>query len=279
VSRPRTILRFSPAGGDPEENPTGSWADISIIGGLSDGKFLFPGLDQGKKHLLAGLPGTEALPFLQTSEESAFPFAASASGSIAFLLGTPPRQQIAIAAAREGRILKRLSIKAAEIRNVALSSDGQVLYYAANGGVWSLPVSEAAPPRRIVDGDEVAIDPTGRFLYVMQLAKIPAVLARIPVTKGPVEPIALPHGLRLAGEDLPAGSVDAQGRILFDAVLSDSYFYSAALYDPAKRSVTRIPVRFEGDVWSPIWSADGRIAAIGGRWASSLWRYHPLKER
>ena len=279
VSRPRTILRFSPAGGDPEENPTGSWADISVIGGLPGGKTLFPALDQGKAHLVAGILGAEALPFLQTSEESTFPFAASASGSIAFLLGTPPRQQIAIASAREGRILKRLSIQAAAVRSVALSPDGQVLYYAASGAVWALPVSEAAPPRRIVDGDEVAIDPTGRFLYVTQLAKTPAVLARVPATGDPMEPIPLPEGLRLAGEDLPAGSVDAQGRVLFDAVLSDSYFYSAALYDPTKRSVTRIPVRFQGDVWSPIWSADGRIVAIGARWDSSLWRYHPLKER
>jgi len=35
---------------------------------------------------------------------------------------------MAIASVREGRILKRLSIKAGEVRSVALSSDAQTLF-------------------------------------------------------------------------------------------------------------------------------------------------------
>ena len=217
--------------------------------------------------------------FLQTSEESTFPFAASTGGSIAFLLGTPPRQQIAIALAREGRILKRLSIKATEVRSVAFSPDGRTLYYVASGAVWSLPVSESAPPHRIVEGDQVVIDPSGRFLYVMQMAKDPAVLVRIPVAGGAAEPIPIPENLHLTVDSLPANAVDAQGRVLFETASADSYFFSAAVFDPARKSVSRIPLRFEGDVWSPIWAADGRIAAVGARFASSIWRFHPVKER
>jgi len=278
VVRPRLMLRFSPAGGDPEENPVGNMEGYTI-GLLPGGKILFPALSGGKAHLVAGLPGAEALPLLQTGEESTFPFAASTGGRVALLLGTPPRQQIAIASAREGRILKRLTIKATEVRSVALSPDTQTLYYAAGGAVWSLPVSEAAPPRRIVEGDEVVIDPSGRFLYVMQRAKDPRVLARVPAAGGAAEPIPIPEGFHFTPESLPANAVDAQGRVLFETSSADLFFYSTALFDAAKRSVTRIPLHFEGDTFSPIWTPDGRIAAVGDTWASSIWRYHPVKER
>ena len=56
-----------------------------------------------------------------------------ATGGVAFLLRTPPQQQIAIASTREGRILRRFSINATEVRGVALSPDNQTLYYAAKG--------------------------------------------------------------------------------------------------------------------------------------------------
>ena len=76
---------------------------------------------------------------------------------------------------------------------------------------------------------------------------------------------------------LPANAVDAHGRFVFDTSTADSFFYGAALFDPGRKSVTRIPVRFQGSVWSPIWTADGRVAALAARFASSIWRYHPLK--
>jgi hypothetical protein len=62
----------------------------------------------------------------------------------------------------------------------------------------------------------------------------------------------------------------ASGRILFENSSTDSFFYSTALFDAANRSVTRIPLRFEGDTFSPIWTPDGRIAAVGDGWASSI---------
>jgi hypothetical protein len=231
VSRPRTLLRFSPDGGEPEENLLGNMEGYTL-GLLPGGKFFFPALSGGKAHLVAGPPGAEALPFLETNEESTLPFAASAGGSVAFLLGTPPRQQIAIAWAREGRILKRLSIKATEVRSVALSPDGQTLFYTASGTVWSLPVSESAPPHRIIEGDQVVVDPSGPLLYVMQAAKDPPVLARVPVAGGTAVPIPIPEGLHLTVNNMPANAVDAQGRVLFDTSSADSFFYGAALYDP-----------------------------------------------
>jgi Tol biopolymer transport system component/predicted Ser/Thr protein kinase len=273
------LLQFSKDGGNPDEHAVGQLAQY-MIGPMPDGKLFFPSLSGGTPHLVAGLPGAEALPFLQTSEESNPPFAVSADGSVAFLLGSPPRQDIAIARERDGRVLHRLSIHAAGVHSVALSPDGQTLYYAASGTVWSVPVSESTAPRRLAEGDDVAADPRGRFLYVMQRAKDPAVLARVPAEGGAAEPIPIPEGLYPTPILMPAGAVDAQGRLLFAANPPDYAFNRTALYDAVRKSVTLIALRFEGEVSSAVWTPDGRIAAFGFPEAGrTLWRYHALEQR
>jgi hypothetical protein len=88
----------------------------------------------------------------------------------------------------------------------------------------------------------------------------------------------MPQGLRVTVSDMPANAVDARGHLVFDVSSADLFFYGPALYDPARKSITRISVRFAGSVWSPIWTAEGRIAALGARFAGSIWRYHPVKE-
>jgi hypothetical protein len=32
-------------------------------------------------------------------------------------------------------------------------------------------------------------------------------------------------------------------------------------------------VIYEGDVWTPGWTADGRILAVGARFSSTIWRF------
>jgi len=208
-----------------------------------------------------------------------YPMGVSAHGEIAFLLGLPPDQHVALATTREGRILKRFSIKAAGVRNLALSPDGLTLYYASSGAVWSVPVSESSPPRRLIDGDDVAVAPSGRFLYVKQMSKGPNVLVRVPLSGGENEAIPLPESLHFTTDPMGNSAADAQGRRVFESSSPDSFFYHTAVYDPATRSVRAVPVRFDGDIWSPLWTPDGRIAAVGARFESSIWRYHPAKRR
>jgi WD40 repeat protein len=277
LTRPETLMRFPYAGGDPEENAIGN--TFGFIGLLPDGKFLSISLSGGRERLTAGPPGAEPRPFLETQEQSMYPMGISAHGEIAFLLGLPPDQHVALATTREGRILKRFSIKAAEVRNLALSPDGLTLYYAASGAVWSVPVSESSPPRRLIDGDDVAVAPSGRFLYVKQMSKGPNVLVRVPLSGGENEAIPLPESLHFTTDPMGNSAVDARGRVVFEISSPDSFFYHTAVYDPTTRSVRRVPVRFDGDIWSPLWTPDGRIAAVGGRFDSSIWRYHPAKRR
>jgi hypothetical protein len=231
---------------------------------------------------VSGSSGGEPQAFLHTTEESERPLGVSKGGNIALRLGTPPKVQIAIASAREGRIVRRLSIKAEEVQSMALSPDGLTLYYAASGSIWSLPVNESAPPRRILAGDEVLIDPAGRALYIKQTSKDPPALVRLLVEGGgAVEELAMPDGLRLVENPLPSSAVDSRGRVIFESSSANSFYYRPAIYDPARKSVTVIPVAFEGDIWSPVWTGDDRITAVGSPIASSIWRYHPVvaKER
>jgi eukaryotic-like serine/threonine-protein kinase len=276
-SRPETLLRFANAGGDPEENAMGN--TFGFIALLPGGKFLSVSLSGGKQRLTAGPLGSEPRPFLETQEQSMYPLGVSAHGEIAFLLGVPPDQHIALATAREGRILKRFAMQAAGVRNLALSPDGVTLYYSASGAVWSVPVSESSAPRRLIDGDDVAVDPSGRFLYVKQMSKEPPVLLRVPLSGGANEAIPLPGSLHFTTDPLGTSAVDGQGRVVFEISSPDTFFYRTAVYDPATRSVRAVPVRFDGDIWSPIWTPDGRIAAVGARFESSIWRYHPVKRR
>jgi hypothetical protein len=124
-----------------------------------------------------------------------------------------------------------------------------------------------------VDGDEAAIDPSGSFLYVKQLAHDPALLVRVPAGGGSAETLPLPASLRLNPGLISPNAVNAQGAVVIETSSADSFFFSAAIYDPVRRSATRIPVKYQGDIWSPAWSSDGRIAARGARFASSVWRY------
>jgi hypothetical protein len=200
---------------------------------------------------------------------------------IAFKLGTAPQQQIAIATLREGRIVKRLSMNAAEVRSMALSADGSVLYYAARGAVWSLNVNDpASGPRNLVEGDDIALDAGRRILYVKQLAKDPPALLRVPADGGAAEPIVLDGNLRPVENPIQSTAVDAHGRFLFEVSWEGSFYNRTALFDPAAaKPAALIPVIFEGDTWSPVWTSDGRIISIGSPIASSLWRYHPIQNR
>jgi hypothetical protein len=274
--RPSVLLRFGEVGGDPQLTlvPDLVVADLGVLPG---GKFLFPGNIAGKSRLLANTAAGDWRPFVQTAEETSDPFTVSSGGSMAFVIGTPPRRQIAIASARDGRVLQRVSLDAADVGGLALSPDGRTLYYAAGGAIWSLALTGSAKAKRIIEGNQLCIDHAGHFLYVKQLAKDPALLVRVPVGGGAAVTIPIPQELRLTVDNLAANAVDERGRVLMEVASADSFFFAAALFDPARNSVTRIPTHFEGDIWSPTWSADGRIASLGASFASSMWRFHPVK--
>jgi hypothetical protein len=272
------LLRFGLEGGDPRQfvQPDLGIADFGV---LSGDRFIRPTMVAGRTRLLVSTATGDTRPLLQTAEETGAPFAISAGGGLACVIGSGAKRQIAIASVRDGRILKRISLPVSEIRGMALSPDDATLYYAARGTVWSLELNGTAEPKRIIDGNQLSLDGKGQYLYVKQLAKEPRLLVRVPVSGGKAETVPVPKGWRLTVDNPPANAVDDRGRVLFEVATADSLFFSAAMFDPARGSVTRIPMRFRGELWAPTWTPEGEIAALGGPYSATMWHYHPVMRR
>jgi Tol biopolymer transport system component len=275
--RPGMILRFKESGGEVQQTlvPFSTSQDFAEIWGA---KPVFPLTVAGKHRLVAPTSAGDWRPFLQTAEESSAPFTVSAEGNMAFLIGKPPTHEIAIASARDGRILQRVSLDATNIEGIALSPDSRTLFYSNGGVVWSLGLAAGAKPKRVIEGNQLCIDPSGRFLYVVQAAQNPAALLRVSLADGATAAIPLPADVRMTTDQFSANAVDARGRLLMEVSSADSFFFSAAIYDPESKILTRIPVKFSGDIWTPSWGSDGAIAALGASFSSSIWRFHPGKE-
>jgi len=279
--QPISIVRFSPSGGAPEEVPVPAANWVPALP-LANGRFLVSATIAGKDRVLIGEPGGEVYPFLQTGEESTFPFAAVAEGQVALRIGLGAGRRLAVASLRDGRILRSLDINAASVESVAASPDGKTLYYSSEGAVWSVPAAGGAQPRRITEGNSVSLDPAGTFLYISQIGKDPPALVRVSTAGGPVEAIPIPPALYLTPDMLSPAAVDARGRILVETVSANSYWYGAAILDPNRKSGTPVNVIYSGDLWAPGWTADGRILALGARFNSSIWRFSqesPVKHK
>jgi len=270
------LLRFGLEGGDPRQFVL---PDLGIgdFGVLSGGRFVRPSLISGKARLLVSTDSGETRPLLQTAEETSVPFALSAGDGLACMIGSAPRRQVAIGSVRDARILQRITLPVADIRGLALAPDNQTLYYSAGGTIWSVALRGPVEPKRIIEGNQLSLDPKGQYLYVKQLAKDPRLLVRVPVNGGPSEMVPVPAEWRLTLDNPPANAVDARGRVLFEIGTTDSLFFSAAMFDPAKKSVMRIPMKFHGEVWAPTWTEDGHIAALGSPYSASMWRFHPVQ--
>jgi hypothetical protein len=168
-------------------------------------------------------------------------------------------------------VLREVPVSAGQVTGLAISSDQGNIYYAQNGGVYSLAGSGAA--RRLGEGDTVAMDPEGRNLYVKQFAHDPIRLVRIDLASGQETPIALAGELRLTEVGLSAAAVDANQRMLLDTSSPLMWFYRPALLDLRNGSLTKIPMSYIGDCLAPAWAADGSIVCQAVGLTGSLWRY------
>jgi len=274
VTREPSLLRFPLAGGQPSERAFYRLAVQSILS-LDDGRILFTTMQSGRRHLMIVRPGMEPRRFLPMNEESRAPMTRIATDAIAFLAGGTRHTRIAIASLREGRLLRQLPFDATAVRSLTASSDGATLYYAAGNVIWSVASDGSGTPKRLIDGNQVSADPSGRFLYVKQLTADPIRLLRVPLAGGDPWPMSMPAGLRLTIQDFAPGAVDSRGRLLLEIASRDSWFYRLSMVDPEHDVITPLPLRFHGGLGSPCWAADGHITALGIGLASTLWRYRP----
>jgi len=76
----------------------------------------------------------------QTAIPTASPVTMVGTSEVGFILGSGSTSKLAIASVADGRILRRLErAHASGIQSLAATPDGQTLYCAAAGKIWSIP--------------------------------------------------------------------------------------------------------------------------------------------
>ena len=265
--QPALILRVSPAGGVAEEFALPQ-SDAYNTMVSTTGDMLIDSSSWGLRRLAAIRPGGEPRLLVETSQESGLP-ATIFGDNVAFVLGTGDQRRIAVASLRDGHIFRRFSARSDG--GLAALPDGKTLYYTLGGTVWAQAV-EGGEPRRISEGIDVVIDPSGRYLYVKRSHKGRLALYRVPAGGGTAEELPLPPRYHIAEPALSSSAVDSHGRILV-TVISGSFYYKTAILDPEQKKFSTVPISIEGDAVGAGWTPDGRILARGQRYFLTLWRY------
>jgi hypothetical protein len=184
---------------------------------------------------------------------------------------TVGHHRIALASVANGRIIRELSVPPGEIKGLAVSPDRTTVYFAEGGAVYSLAGSGS--PTRIVEGDTIALDPSGRNLYAKQFGRDPIGLVQIDTASGHGVQLVLPPNPRLTTVDLSPTAVDARQRILLDTTSPLTWFYGAAVLDTATGKMTPVPWPGFYDCVAPGWTPDGKVVCAGAALTGSMWRY------
>jgi hypothetical protein len=223
-------------------------------------------------------PGKDPVPLVATTEDTFAPVTAVGKEEIAFVIGTSVSQTIAVATLANGRITRRIAVGKGAIDALAASPDGSMLYCAAQGTIWAVPVN-GGEPKSIHAGDAVAADPVGHELVIRLNEKNRVRLVKVPVEGGKEQEIPFEGTLRIAGSDdsdaFISGAVGKDQRILSVANLIDSWYYRPALIDPRSKRISRIPVDYHGDFDGVAWAPDGTVIAVAAQVHGTIWRFRP----
>jgi hypothetical protein len=265
------ILRVPTTDGAGEEFALPNTDNFTMV--APGGEVLLTLKGWGTQYLAAVRPGGAPRVLVETPEETALP-ATIFGGYVAFVIGSGDQRRIAIAALRDGRVLRRFSTRSD--MGMAASPDGNTLYYAFSSAIWAQPVG-GGEPKRITEGIDVTLDPKGEYLYVKRASNRAMGIVRIPVAGGDAEELPVPAEYHVAYPGLSPAAVDARGRILVPVASANSFYYQTAILDPAAKSFTLVPMAIDGDAAPAGWAPDGRILARGKRYLSSLWRYRRSK--
>jgi hypothetical protein len=214
-------------------------------------------------------PGGGLSPVAETREDSDVAIAKVGERAVAFPLGPPEHRAIAIAALPDGRVVRRLPLPGGLIESLAASSDGSRLFYVSGHQVWSVP-AEGGEAKKIGEGDSVA---SGEGELIVKLNGQDGFhLARLPWDGGPATRIPVPAGAALTDPSLSPSAVAPDGRILVQVNEPHVWFYRMAAVDPHTGRLDLIPVDYDGDVWYPGWTPDGKIIGVGMQYSAGLWR-------
>ena len=146
------------------------------------------------------------------------------------------------------------------------------------GTVWAVPAGDGEP-RKIRGGNDIAVDPLGRDLLIALTEPAGVRLIRLPISGGSEQVVPVLTALRLAPGDILSGhAIGRDGRIAVRVAPTATWFWPAAIFDPATGRVERIPGGDQADMLSSGWANDGRLVTLAQRIRGNLWRFRPETE-
>jgi serine/threonine protein kinase len=272
--RPAEILRGKP-GGAIERIPLPPLFDELSVLPLPNDVLLVDAQSRGQRRLMLIAPGKDPRPFLESKLESSGPLALLGTNHVVFALHTGSTFNLAIASL-EGRNLRTLDAVSAPLReelSVAGAPDGNTIYYASGGGVFSLPTA-GGTPARLCPGQSVAVDPNGQFLVIRTGRGSGEELIRYSLVDRTQQPLRIAGTYPLVMNRIASNAVAQDGRILLQVAPLDSWFWSAAVLDP-KTGAMQLATEYDADMGSPGWDREGRLVASAMFFRSSIWRFRP----
>jgi len=251
-------------------------SDPDLMTVLPDGRVVLTVLNSERARLVAVQRGKTPVPIVATTEETSTPVTVAGPREIAFLIGSVPRATIAFADTETGRITRRIAPGKGEIVSLAASPDGDTLYFASAGMIWSLP-SAGGEARKIRSGNRVVADRSGRALLVSLLESPNTRLFYVPLDGTPETEVSVDGTHALRYSHISAGSWNADSRLLTS--LHESWFAAPAVLDTRNGRVQPLPTDNTSDYASMVWQPDGRMIALRIGERSALWRFGPERER
>jgi len=270
IDRPGEVVRLASTGAQAARLARFPQATASkMVVTLADGRDVVDMSVSGRMRLMLMERGKAPVPLLKTQEESASPMTALAGNRIAFSIGPEPREAIAVADTRTGRISGRISPGKGVVETLAASSDGETLYFTAGGSVWSV-ASAGGDPSRVCAGDWVVTHPSGTLIVTRNEA------AQIQLFE--VDPV---HGTERAIPADSATRIYALGQVRSDSVMvapmmaADFWFNPLGLVDLKSGQSTRLAGDGTSDLVSAAWTSNGEIVALRLGLNATIWTFTP----
>ncbi len=267
AERPMEIVRFAPEGGRVEHIASITKPIGDYFAALPDGRAVWAEYASGHRRLMVGASRKEPTSFVNTNEETSGPLTAVGPDAVAFLLGHA-NAEIGVATLSSGRIIRRIPFDKGHIDQMASSPDGNTLYIAASGSIWT--VTENGEVRRQSAGNYVSVEPGGRSLLV-EIREAPNTkLVRVPLNGGPeqqipaVGPVGLAYGIDNKG---------VRDGLLLAPESSPTWYWPPAIFDLATGKSRRIPLDYISDFHHMSWTPDGKIMASALAWRSNMWKF------
>jgi hypothetical protein len=260
-------LRFSTAGGRPERLLAG--IALGPVLQQNNASLLVSSVFAGNRRPAIQRPGGELAPISETREQAGTSITKVGEHALAFPVGPQGRMAIAIASLPDGRVVRRLPVPGGTIDSLASSADGRHIVYTSGQKVWSVS-AEGGEPIQIGEGDSVAV---GADEILLQLNENDGFhLLRVPLAGGKPVRVGLSSGTQLTGVALHPGALGPGERAIVQVNEPHMWFYRMATIELKTGRLNLIPVDYDGDIWYPGWTPDGKIIATGIEYSFSLWQ-------